>query len=83
MKSSDIFHKTAKGLSEIKFKSNALSMKQRRVLILVNGENTAATLRKNSLCDNIAEILESLMKHGFVDLGDATPAMYDRAPKQD
>ena len=41
MKASEIFRKTPKGQSEIETKSDALTMKERRVLILVNGENNA------------------------------------------
>ena len=82
MKSSDIFHKTAKGQAEIETKTNALTVKQRRVLILVNGQNNAATLREYSLCDNIAEILGTLLGRGFIDHGDTTGAKYDRAAKE-
>ena len=69
MKASDIFHKTAKGQSEIETKSNQLTLKERRVLILVNGVNDAATLKEISLCDNIIEILENLMTQGYIDRG--------------
>ena len=42
-------------------------MKERRVLILVNGENNTATLEKLSLCENIAEILQTLLSGGFIE----------------
>ena len=72
MKASDIFHKTAKGQTEIDFRSRALSMKHRRVLILVNGANDCTELKRLSLCDNITEILETLIDGGFIDGGAST-----------
>lgn len=70
MKADDIFHKTAKGKSEIENKSNALTLKQRRVLILVNGQNDAATLKEFSLCENAVEILQVLIDLGFINDGE-------------
>ncbi len=66
MNPSDIFHKTAKGQAEIATKTDALSMKERRVLILVNGENTVATLAQLSLCDDVDAILERLLDGKFI-----------------
>ena len=77
MKASEIFHKTAKGQTEVETRTNALSMKQRRVLILVNGENNAATLKQLSLCDNIVEILEILLDGGFIRLDGASVTQTD------
>jgi hypothetical protein len=79
MKASDIFQKTAGGLSEIGNRSDALTVKQRRVLILVNGKNDISTLRKLSLCKDIVEILDTLLRQGFIDrVGGGTA--YDYAP---
>ena len=72
MKAGDIFHKTAKGQSEIETKSDALTLKQRRVLILVNGQNDATTLKEFSLCENVVEILEVLIDKGFINDGEST-----------
>jgi len=66
MKASEIFHKTANGQSEVEARSDRLSMKERRVLILVNGEKDTATLKQLSSCENIAEILQSLLDGGFI-----------------
>lgn len=66
MQSSDIFVKTPKGQSEIGSKTDALSMKERRVLILVNGVNDLATLERLSLCDNITAVLERLLRLNFI-----------------
>lgn len=77
MKASEIFHKTAKGQTEVETRTNALSMKQRRVLILVNGENNAATLKQLSLCENIVEILETLLDGGFIQQDTATVTSTD------
>ncbi len=73
MQASEIFSKTSKGQTEIEHKSNDLSLKERRVLILVNGENNTARLRQLSLCENIAEILDNLLRLGFIEqLGGAS-----------
>ncbi len=66
MQTSDTFSKTPKGQSEIDTRTGTLSMKERRVLILVNGENSAATLQQLSLCDNIEEILQNLLRLEFI-----------------
>jgi len=79
MKASDIFHKTTKGQAEIDSRSRNLSMKHRRVLILVNGANDCNELKRLSLCDNIGEILTTLIDGGFVDGGASTTAI----PAQD
>ena len=78
MKASDIFQKTSIGLSEIGNRTDALTVQERRVLILVNGENNASTLKRLSLCDNIVEILETLLRQGFID-HDSGGAAYDHA----
>jgi len=72
MKASDIFHKTTKGQTEIDIRSGNLSMKHRRVLILVNGANDCNELKRLSLCDNIGEILTTLIDGGFIDGGAST-----------
>jgi hypothetical protein len=79
MKASDIFQKTSSGLSEIGNRSDALTAKQRRVLILVNGKNDTSTLRKLSLCNDTVEILDTLLRRGFIDLEGGGTA-YDYAP---
>ncbi len=83
MKASEIFHKTATGQTEVETRSNALSMKERRVLILVNGENNAATLQQLSLCENIVEILEVLLDGGFIAQDSATAPQTDFEPEVD
>ncbi len=87
MKASEIFRKTSKGTSEVESRTDALSVKERRVLILVNGENNAATLRDLSLCDNIVEILENLLSGGFIErLGaaaaQASASFEEEAPEE-
>tara|TARA_R110002096_G_scaffold408352_1_gene607445 strand:- start:93 stop:356 length:264 start_codon:yes stop_codon:yes gene_type:complete len=66
MLAGEIFQKTARGRAEMKVRSNALSMRDRRVLILVNGERNASFIKQQSLTDNIIETLENLEKLGFI-----------------
>ena len=47
-------------------------MKDRRVLILVNGANDCTELKRLSLCDNIGEVLKTLIDGGFIDGGTST-----------
>ena len=67
MLAGEIFRKTSKGQSEMEIKSDALSMRERRVLILVNGERSAALIKEQSLFDNVISILESLERQGFIE----------------
>ena len=69
MKADDLFRKTIKGQDEIETRSNGLSVQHRRVLILVNGSKSLAQLEQFSLCDNTAEILESLIAQGLIEPG--------------
>ena len=64
---SGIYHKTTKGQSEIESRSHGLSLQQRRVLILVNGSNDTAELKRMSLCEDVVEILEMLLSGAFID----------------
>jgi DNA-binding MarR family transcriptional regulator len=68
----DIFHKTSKGHEEIETRSAGLTMKQRRVLILVNGANDINELGRLSLCDDVAAILQRLAEMGLIDSGSST-----------
>lgn len=73
MQESEIYLKTPRGQSEIGTKTDALTMKERRVLILVNGENSVTTLERLSLCENINEILERLLELKFIVSNDPDP----------
>ena len=74
MNPDDIFCKTTKGQAEIKTRSQGLSMQHRRVLILVNGSNDVAELKRLSLYENASDILQSLIADGFIQPGaDASP----------
>ncbi len=66
MFSGEIFEKTAKGRSEMELKSKDLSMRERRVLILVNGERAASLIKEQSMFDNVIEILERLEQQGYI-----------------
>jgi hypothetical protein len=72
MKASDIFFFNDTATTEIYTRSRNLSMKDRRVLILVNGANDCTELKRLSLCDNIGEVLKTLIEGGFIDGGAST-----------
>lgn len=59
------------------------------MLILVNGENDAATLKELSLCENIADILQNLISQGFIEntaggdsAEDDTATVYDVSARE-
>ena len=54
---------------EIDNKSAALSMRERRVLILINGQRTAAQVKQMSMLENFAEIIDKLNLLGLIGLG--------------
>ncbi|MEM7292372.1 MAG: hypothetical protein AAF420_03095 [Pseudomonadota bacterium] len=80
MQAQDVFHKTAKGQLEIDHKSADLSMRERRVLILVNGQRTAAQIRQMSMVDNFAEVVDKLRGSGFIGFAGAAPVAAGSAP---
>ena len=61
-----IYAKTDKGKGEIGNRSNALSMKARRVLILVNGQISAAEIQRKALIDDIETLLLQLESGGYI-----------------
>lgn len=73
MEPNEIFSKTAQGQAEIKSSERSLSMPERRLLILVNGEKDAATLGKQSLCEDSMEILEKLLQQELIERVEAAP----------
>jgi hypothetical protein len=62
------------GAAEIKSRSQGLSMQHRRALILANGSNDVAELKRLSAHENATDILLSLVANGFIQAGsDASP----------
>ena len=73
MESIEIFKKTEQGHAEIESGEQGLSMQERRLLILVNGEKDVATLSRLSFGDKSAEILATLLERGLVERVEAAP----------
>ena len=67
MKNNEIFCKTALGQAEIDSREQELSLIERRVLILLNGEKDVATVARLSLCDETVDVLEGLLERGFIE----------------
>jgi len=72
MKHIDIYDKTENGKKEITDSAAGLSMMQRRVLILVNGENEVEKLAKLSLCDEIDATIDHLLELGLIEVPEPT-----------
>ncbi len=86
MKHTDIYDKTTTGKQEITDSAAGLSMMERRVLILVNGENEVEKLAKLSLSgDEIDPTLDRLLELGLIEVAEPTvveipaPAAPDKA----
>jgi hypothetical protein len=72
MKHVDIYDKTDNGKKEITDSAAGLSMMERRVLILVNGENAVEKLAKLSLCDDIDTTIDRLLELGLIRVAGTT-----------
>jgi len=72
MRHIDIYDKTETGKKEITDSAAGLSMMQRRVLILVNGENEVEKLAKLSLCDEIDATIAHLLELGLIKVAETT-----------
>ncbi len=72
MNTSDMYDKTASGKTEIAENGAGLSMMERRVLILINGENDVAQLSKLSLCEDIGPTIDRLLELGLVETVEST-----------
>jgi hypothetical protein len=72
MKHVDTYDKTVNGKNEVTDNAAGLSMMERRVLILVNGENEVEKLAKLSLCDDIDATLDRLLELGLIQVAETT-----------
>ena len=82
MDTTEIFAKTSSGQAEINARDQQLSMLERRVLILVNGDKDVASLARLSLCEAVAEILQGLLDRGLIERVEIARARQpDEAPE--
>ena len=72
MNTSELYDKTQSGKTEITANGAGLSMMERRVLILVNGENDVANLTKLSLSDDIGPTIDRLLELGLIEAVEST-----------
>lgn len=72
MNTDDMYDKTSTGQKEVNENAAGLSMMERRVLILVNGETDVETLAKLSLCDNIEAVVDRLLELKMVEVTEPT-----------
>ena len=78
-----IYHKTRKGIAELKSSGKELTLLQRRVLILVNGQHDRDEIARLSLCEDVDDILRALALAGFIadgEISSTTVAAQDYAP---
>jgi len=86
MSDSDIYRKTEKGKQEIAHQSGALSMLDRRLLIMLNGNTPLSEIRKRSLVSDFDNVLQLLIAKRFVELatpGEAEPETVVKHPAAD
>jgi hypothetical protein len=72
MKHIDIYDKTGSGKKEITDSAAGLSMMERRVLILINGENEVEKLAKLSLSNEIDATIDHLLELGLIKVAETT-----------
>ena len=72
MNSNDMHDKTPTGQKEVNENAAGLSMMERRVLILINGENDVEKLAKLSLCDDIEAVIDRLLELEMVEVTEPT-----------
>ena len=68
MNTNDVYDKSPKGQQEVNSREAGLSMMERRVLILINGEKEVGELAKLSLCDDIGAVVKRLVESGLIEL---------------
>ncbi|MEM7209267.1 MAG: hypothetical protein AAF434_15700 [Pseudomonadota bacterium] len=61
MRADEVFQKTASGQYEVNEKSAGLSMRERRVLILLNGQRTLGQVQQMSLVETIEAVIDKLL----------------------
>ena len=67
-----MYDKTSSGQQEVTANAAGLSMMERRVLILVNGENDVGKLAKLSMCDDIDGVVNRLVELEFIETAEPT-----------
>jgi len=63
-----IFEKTPAGLAEINAENRALNVRQRQILILIDGKRSSEDLQAGLKNTNVSEILLELQRLGFIRL---------------
>lgn len=72
MNTNDMHDKTSAGQKEVNENAAGLSMMERRVLILINGENDVEKLKKLSLCDDIEAVIDRLLELEMIEVTEPT-----------
>lgn len=65
---SEIFVKTQKGIEEIEKRASDMSLRVRRILILVDGKRTVEGIRELALADDLNQTLGLLEETGYIGL---------------
>ncbi|WP_438437976.1 hypothetical protein [Hydrogenophilus thermoluteolus] len=63
-----IFRKTEKGQEEIKTRSAGLNPRQRRILILIDGQKSVSQLRELAATDDLTHVLSTMEELGLIEL---------------
>jgi hypothetical protein len=64
---SNIFVKTQKGIEEIEKRASDMSLRVRRILILVDGKRSVEDIRALALADDLNQTLAQLEKAGYIE----------------
>lgn len=64
--SDTVFAKTAKGQEEVSRRVHGLDVRQRRVLIVIDGQRSAGAVASILAADDVGQIIPSLAEQGFI-----------------
>ena len=78
----NMYEKTLNGQQEIDANAAGLSMMERRILILINGEKDVDTLAKLSLCDDIGGVIDRLLELEMIEPSEPTLIEADKPTAQ-
>ena len=71
-----IFRKTEKGQEEIKTRSAGLNPRQRRILILIDGQKSVSQLRELAATDDLTHVLSTMEELGLIELVGTVDEMF-------
>ena len=80
MEATTVFAKTGKGLEEMEKRTDGLNLRNRRVLILIDGKRTVDELRSMNTDEQLPGTLAALEEGGYIKAAELAAAVYPVNP---